>query len=584
MATPNEDSPSPHTFTFLNYDTPKHSAIHRRAVKSHISSKYRTARRQQAEPRYALPQRLALQPPPVETPDTTSLSLKTNRRSPRTPLIERRRVQQQSISSPLTINFHGLRADPFHSLPGQQTPCVTSALDYYVQVLSPLHEPLLLAVNMVNPMMTWAFPLIISHESAYHAAVALSQAYLEKRGSPTSPPSQEVDFHRRKAVTILRERLHELDGGVPDDGALLTVLALASLDVLYQEDTIMNRKGLALLVAMKGGLDQLGMRGLIKAYLVQFDYFWMLETGAKSVFPLSKRKQLRLYPQHPFNEDALSLIKTLPPGFSAVAQQGSLGMDVVQILSRVSKFVESKISSPRSRNEKSPSPDGHDYPDIFDVCFCLHSSSATEHSLEKNVCLALILFSFNVHDPDPKTSKITAYRGSRQELTRSLPFTQQHNVQEQACLLWIWIVLLASWKLEFNLQENDFPLSQAFFDKFPEAKRWKTVETIMRRFLWYEPLAQVWKASWQEALYVSQGMKMTELPILTAGAADNGRGPGSPMRSPYGRSNNKMSRDSTPTSTSTTGSNLHEDDGGRQQMTVALPPMMTLDTYLGQIR
>lgn len=71
-----------HTFTFLNYNTPEQSASHRRAVKSHISSKYRTAIRQHAEPRYALPQRLAFKPATPDAEDGQDTTLGRKRTNP----------------------------------------------------------------------------------------------------------------------------------------------------------------------------------------------------------------------------------------------------------------------------------------------------------------------------------------------------------------------------------------------------------------------------------------------------------------------------------------------------------------------
>lgn len=552
------------TFTFLNYNTPSHSASHRRAVKSHISSKYRTAIRQQAEPRYALPQRLAFETSRTNVVDvrTTSPVRKRKRSSPGSQLVGLRKLPQPPIPSPLTTISAGLRTDPFDSLPGERTPCVTGALDYYVNVLSPLQEPLRLTLNMVNPLMTLIFPLIISNQSTYHGAVALSQAYLEKNYSPTSRPSPEVDFHRQKAVALLRDQLNNLDGP-PDNSALVTVLALASLDVVYQEDTMTNRKGVALLVALKGGLDNLGSRGLMKSYLVNFDYFWMLETGDESIFPLSKRKQLREYPHIPFNDETLSLVSTLPAGFSAVARQGSLGMDVLQILSRVSR--------PGLTLETEASPDDHDSPDIFDACSCLHASSSTEHSLEKNLCLALILFSFNVHNPTARAAKITAYRGSRKELSRSLPFTRHRNMEERNCLIWIWIVLFGSWSLDSNFGHNTFELAQSFFKNFEEAMHWEEVELIMRQFFWHEALGRRWCDSWQEALgnFQCASPNTSRLPSL--------------RRSPFIKEMEK-SRRSMPAPDLTAACTSFQGNREKEHGALVLPPMLTLDTYYGQVK
>lgn len=601
MAGPEETSAK--RFTFLNYNTPTHSASHRRAVKSHISSKYRTAVRQQAHPRYALPQRddrsegSSRSVQGDETPtDESRRKKKEGTNSPSTPSTPQN-YSWPPTPSPLQIAFLGTRVDPFRSFPGQQTPCVVGALDYYTQVLSPLHQPLLVAVSLVNPMMSWALPVILSHESAFHAGVALSQAYLEMRQDPTARPSQEVGFHRYKAASLLRDALSKLEGP-PGDGALVTVLALASLDVIYREDNMSNRKGLALMVALKGGLDNLGTRGLVKAYLIQFDYFWTLETGTQTIFPLAKRKKRRIYPQSPFQDNIISTISTLPPGFAAIAQQGCLGIDVLQILSRVSVFLQSKNANRPLSIDKDPVPEGQDYPDIFDACSCLHSAASTEHSLEKNICLAVIIFSFNMYSQTDSHSKITGYRGSRQELTRSLPFTPHRSPDEKACLVWIWVVVISSWRTTSALAPEGLLLSRKFFENFEEARSWTSIEWAMRRFFWYGPLKEAWKTNWREALdsfdrigqctvhprgnciLTTTSSPATwqlkqEAPLLSSGERGSGRNSAStclhlPDRTRH-ENEGQVAGDFEPTAAGSPSS-------------ICLPPMLTLETYLGQLR
>lgn len=600
MNTPKENSDN--NFTFLNYNTPNHSASHRRAVKSHISSKYRNSVRQLAQPRYALPHRCLVEASPTKTEPDESLSIqrKRNKNSPTSPWKPAENIRWQQLPSPLETSFSGIRVDPFDSLPGPQTPIVRIALDHYVQVISPLQDPWLVAINLVNPMMTWMFPLIQKHEGAFHGAVALSQAYFEKRQDPTAGPSPQVAFHRQKAASLLRTELAHLRGA-PEDGALMTVLALACLDVVYRADRMANRKGLALIVALKGGLDKLGFRGLVKAYLVQFDYFWMLETGAGSIFPFAKRKSNRSYPTHPFDSDTLALVVSLPPGFAAIARQSTLGLDVLRILSRMTLFLRSQVTRPSPGTEQDSAAEGQDYPDILDVCSCLHASPLTEHSLEKNICLAIILFSCDTHSQRGSTSKLTPYRGTRQELTRSLPLTRDRNTEERNCLIWVWMIALGSWKMDRDLGHGSLSLTQRFFDRFEESRSWNVVETAMRQFFWYEPLADEWQSTWRQAFDDYQAYRGTvqshslEWPRMGTGSY--------PMT---GFQMKQLTRESTPTSTSSRGRlkevaplrtlpersrptslemerNVPDDTDTGSPKKVTLPPMMTLETYLGQI-
>ncbi|OAL33333.1 hypothetical protein AYO20_07344 [Fonsecaea nubica] len=547
------------TFTFLNYDNPDHSASHRRLVKSHISSKYRAAVRQQTQPRYALPHHASKGSEqdslPKHTHKRTHSSLESQDESPDRPL--------SRPPSPLEVSFSGTRMDPFKSWPGQETPGVTRALDYYTQAISPLMQPLFLTFNMANPLMVWMYPLILSHGSAYHAAVAMSQAYLEKSQAPSATASSEVTFHRRKAVSILYDQLSHLRGP-PDDGVLMTVLALACLDVLYGEDRIANRKGLAMVVALKGGLGNLGLHGLVKAFLVQFDYFWMLETGAQTIFPFRKRKSRRAYPQRPFKDDFLVLLRTLPTGFAAIARQGTFSLDTIRILSRVSTFLQFKTAKLPRSIEEDPVSDGQDYPDLFEVCASLQSSANTENSLEKNLILAVIMLGFDVHNPNASISRVAAYRGSRQELTRSLPFTQAQTPDQRGCLIWIMMIVIRSWGMELPLAPPAVALSRCFFTQFPGATSWDAVESTMRCFFWYNPLTDGLMNSWQHALdAVQKQSTCASVPGVT----------GIETHNPNSSSRRVMN-----------SGDLSETAGEGATVTLTLPRMLTLDTYLKEVQ
>ena len=113
-------------FTFLNYDSPHHSASHRKKVKAHISSKYRTTVRQLGQPRYALPQRylhtsqLTLEPRSESENGTTTGARK--KRKQRQDLVIATEELGRRTPSLLAISFRGTRVDPFTPLPGQETP------------------------------------------------------------------------------------------------------------------------------------------------------------------------------------------------------------------------------------------------------------------------------------------------------------------------------------------------------------------------------------------------------------------------------------------------------------------------------
>jgi len=213
--------------------------------------------------------------------------------------------------------------------------------------------------------------------------------------------------------------------------------------------------------------------------------------------------------------------------------------------------------------------------------------------LEKNICLAIILLSYDSHRQSGSSSKLTPYRGTRQELTRSLPFTRERNAEEKTCLIWVWMIAIGSWKMDHDLGQGSLSLTQHFFDRFEEAALWNAVETAMRQFFWYEPLVEGWKRSWREALddYRSFGQPVRPHSVELWGPSNVGY----PMTN--SAMSNQSTRESTPSSTASRDilpdrtrqislameSNISQDASTAHPPAVTLPPMLSLDIFLGQI-
>jgi hypothetical protein len=138
------------------------------------------------------------------------------------------------------------------------------------------------------------------------------------------------------------------------------------------------------------------------------------------------------------------------------------------------------------------------------------------------------------------SDNLAPYRGSRQELTRSLQASEFRTPEERNCLIWIWMVVIGSWRVDGALEPEGRLLSGVFFSKFHEAESWDRIERVMRQFFWDAQLGRVWKLCWQEAFddyQLQVGNRGSESGIVeigggsTAGKSscanqvDNSRGP-----------------------------------------------------------
>lgn len=198
----------------------------------------------------------------------------------------------------------------------------------------------------------------------------------------------------------------------------------------------------------------------------------------------------REYPSHPFPSSIATEIAHFPLGFRELALQSSLGLDVLHIISRVSRYMASKNQTSEITAVVRTVPEGT-APDIFDTCAILQTSVESGHIVERNICLAIVLFAYNVYSKIRDST--TIYRGSRQALARTLPDMDYASNIERECLMWIYMVTIESWRNGHTLEPQGRELLRNMQTRFPEARSWSTLDPVLQKFFWYGPLASQWK-------------------------------------------------------------------------------------------
>src|SRR2546423_13743538 len=114
-------------------------------------------------------------------------------------------------------------------------------------------------------------------------------------------------------------------------------------------------KGMHHMVEVRGGLDNLGIGGILKASILQrvnslpanthaltagrSINYWTLMTGTLSKYSSIKPVAKLEYPKHPFNSHLCASIATMPKGFRDLAFEAMLSIRMINILERMSKFV-----------------------------------------------------------------------------------------------------------------------------------------------------------------------------------------------------------------------------------------------------
>ena len=233
--------------------------------------------------------------------------------------------------------------------------------------------------------------------------------------------------------------------------------------------------------------------------MTRVEYFRLLETDSGVIFPRDSRKIARPYLSNPVRPTMLATISKFPQGFQEMALQAIIGLDIVHIIDRICDYMSSKIDPSKISSQVHSDAD-KDIPDIFDTCTVLQTSSGNGHLIERNICLAVILFAYNIYSMVRDST--TVYRGARQALTTTLPSTHYSNQIERECLIWIYMTTIESWRNGEGLATKGKELMQLMLSRFAEAASWPTLDFVLRRFFWFEPLARQWYKCWEEGMRI----------------------------------------------------------------------------------
>lgn len=488
----------------------------------------------------------------------------------------------------------GTRADPFDCIPHRQahSASVNAVTDYHAQIMAPNHAPIYKIFNVTNVYTSYYFELL-SHPDFLYTGVASVQAIIDHlRRRPDEPvgPSEQVMKHIGTAMARLRKRLgrvqkemrqqekqkrqrehrisiindaaesfdtqESLDTKptrsssssftsdetlVVDDMTIMTVLFLAVVTRAINDmpSHEIHKKTIASLVAARGGLQNLnGHDGLARCTLMQWESFWALNTGT-SIFPDSRPPYAPEYPT-PLPVPALSelgvKIASLPVGFRALADRGSLALDVIEVLARCVAAHAVQAAQPGGTGSIVTDSDvfrtkPRRFRDFWEACTCLGAPDQMVEidvwgvnldtttttitmvvpNLEKQLVLALLLYC--LHTFSPMRAVTAVYNGSRMKLGTDLPkraaylervrhsraMQQQSSLPssttdgtqrdldldlEEPLLLWISFNLADSWRAA-----NDMLLPQGLQvmrdtrRRFPHhTAAWESCEAALRQF------------------------------------------------------------------------------------------------------
>lgn len=121
------------------------------------------------------------------------------------------------------------------------------------------------------------------------------------------------------------------------------------------------------------------------------------------------------------------------------------------------------------------------------------STTKIEHVL----CYGLVAYCLPLQYGIPLPIGCTRTLQTCVEAYMKLNFSENEEKLDGKCLLWVAVVLSSCLDICADQDLRHAPVLERMLTRFPQARKWETVEKILRSFLWHEDLSTRWYATWQ---------------------------------------------------------------------------------------
>ncbi|PBP23843.1 hypothetical protein BUE80_DR005256 [Diplocarpon rosae] len=193
------------------------------------------------------------------------------------------------------VTFHGIRVDPYQSYPIDWNPNYGPILDFYVTHIL-IDTPAVSQPGTVFLLRSLWLPFMMTKRTIFYAALAFAGATFHSRlkGPMNAPTLLEL---RQKAIYSINRNLSDPEL-CKTDQMIAAVFCLSLLESMHGEAASyqIHMAGLAKMVELRGGLDHIGLDGLIKRMVLWLDYNHAKVHGSALVFDESHVVGLRPSP------------------------------------------------------------------------------------------------------------------------------------------------------------------------------------------------------------------------------------------------------------------------------------------------
>ncbi|KAL4771965.1 hypothetical protein BDW60DRAFT_47625 [Aspergillus nidulans var. acristatus] len=186
---------------------------------------------------------------------------------------------------PIPRPFGGLRGDPFRSYPVAWRPILPRLVDHYLMSMA-VDIPELDQPGNRGLLRTDWFPLVMTEPSLFLVIVLLAASnYASVQTEPTDMKLHLLRL-RCEAVQAVNKSL-ELQPSFVSDALIGAIAKMASYEAMYgnPENYAVHMHGLQRAVELRGGLDALGLGGLLRRIVIWIDRNGAFLNGSTLYFP-----------------------------------------------------------------------------------------------------------------------------------------------------------------------------------------------------------------------------------------------------------------------------------------------------------
>jgi hypothetical protein len=345
----------------------------------------------------------------------------------------------------------------------------------------------------------------------FEALIALAQTNLTVQ---TNQRARDKDalFHYSRSLQRLREALSQPEC-IQEDSTLFGIIALMGVDFMAGDTKAfeMHLYGMRQIVALRGGIDQLGWPTILKPYLVAMEGFWAYMSRDQCVdIDLHEPSRSIADFQHPYNRVPIAgldeLISTLPPGFRDLALNYRLSLPVITLISRSTLGALSidQIGGGRIDIPNATSMQETEYAARLLACSRLTV-------IERSICVGIMI---SIMERTMSERFSSLYTTHIQQHAEELLIWQGHFKAPDLAELYLWAAMKTIGTLvptthsaPAALHEDDsrFELLMSVVQRYSELP-WPQVLDLIRKFIVVPKCIKHWQYAWELGLkYSAQG-------------------------------------------------------------------------------